>query len=232
MTYVERFEEGPGGWLGWSSNAEGAKKLEMVGGCAVSRSPWWIDYNHAPPGAGYLHLLFALHTTHPLGFPEQYKTLGGRNRFVEEQFPRDFRNARVSIRLRGEVDLQGSQCVLLVQSRVNGKHANTVLTAQPVPIHREWQWHIIELTPDPQLWAPLGSRADRVETYADAPIDEILRDVNADIILVLFPLDIAPTMVLPHDGHRLRAGEDYPVDYNRLPSGYVMMDEIRIEFAR
>jgi hypothetical protein len=26
---------------------------------------WWIDYNHAPPGAGYMHLLASLNTAGP-----------------------------------------------------------------------------------------------------------------------------------------------------------------------
>ncbi len=67
--YSESFQDGPGGWCGWISNAGGPKPLELRQHCAVSRSPWWIDYNHAPPGVGYLHLLYALLTKGP-GFPE------------------------------------------------------------------------------------------------------------------------------------------------------------------
>ena len=59
-TYVETFEHGPGGWWGWINNARGPKALEHRRGMVISRSPWWIDYNHAPPGAGYLHMLFCI----------------------------------------------------------------------------------------------------------------------------------------------------------------------------
>ena len=31
--------------------------------------------------------------------------------------------------------------------------------------------------------------------------------------------------------HRLKAGEDYEVDRARLPSGPIMLDEVRIDFA-
>ena len=55
-TYVETFDDGPGGWVGWS---HGLTSLETGPSLVVSRSPWWIDANHAPPGGGYLHLLFA-----------------------------------------------------------------------------------------------------------------------------------------------------------------------------
>ena len=36
------FDDGPGGWLGWISNAEGALRLETQQSAVVSRSPWWI----------------------------------------------------------------------------------------------------------------------------------------------------------------------------------------------
>lgn len=64
-TYVETFDHGPGGWFGWVSNLEGPKRLERTSSALVSRSPWWIDYNHAPPGAGYLHILFCMLTKGP-----------------------------------------------------------------------------------------------------------------------------------------------------------------------
>jgi len=58
-----------------------------------------------------------------------------------------------------------------------------------------------------------------------------LRDVNCNIILILFPLDIVPAQPIDADPHFLRAGKDYPVDRSRLPEGYVMLDEVRIEFT-
>jgi len=49
-TYIETFDDGPGGWFGWTSNSGGPKPLEISDSAVISRSPWWIDYNHAPPG--------------------------------------------------------------------------------------------------------------------------------------------------------------------------------------
>ena len=43
MHYTETFDDGPGGWYGWISNAAGPKPLEICDSCAISRSPWWID---------------------------------------------------------------------------------------------------------------------------------------------------------------------------------------------
>jgi hypothetical protein len=34
------------------------------------------------------------------------------------------------------------------------------------------------------------------------------------------------------DPHRLRPERDYPVWRSRLPEGYLMLDEVRIEFAK
>ncbi len=41
--YHEHFDEGPGGWYGWISNAGGPKPLAWEKGQITSRSPWWID---------------------------------------------------------------------------------------------------------------------------------------------------------------------------------------------
>jgi hypothetical protein len=230
--YVEKFDKGPGGWLGWVSNAAGAARLEIREGSLYSSSPWWIDYNHAPPGGGYLHLLYALHTWHWPNFPRQYKELGGPNHFVLGGFPRDFRNAKVSARMKADVRLRGAECLLLVQSKVRGTYINIVLTGQPFRLTRDWSWQRVTLTTDPSQWKAMGSRHDRMRTYAgEAQVAEVLADVNADIICVLHPLDVRPKGKLEGDMHKLKAGEDYEVDRSRLPEGWVMMDEVRIEFA-
>ena len=84
---VQTFEDGPAGWMRWGS----ALTLDEVQGGGsfkalehsrakspslsyiTSRSPWWIDYNHAPPtaagignGAGYMHMLFVYLTSGPI----------------------------------------------------------------------------------------------------------------------------------------------------------------------
>ena len=60
--YVETFDGKGSGWIGWGGPGVGATALDIRDGIAVSRSPWWVDFNHAPPGGGYLHLLYALYT--------------------------------------------------------------------------------------------------------------------------------------------------------------------------
>ena len=82
-TFVEDFADGQGGFYGWVGNQEGPKLLEHLpaedGGALLSRSPWWIDYNHAPNpvgrGAGYLHMVYSYSTRGPIA--ELYAEVGG-----------------------------------------------------------------------------------------------------------------------------------------------------------
>ncbi|MGB9642384.1 MAG: hypothetical protein ACP5JO_08900 [Candidatus Ratteibacteria bacterium] len=225
--YVETFDSDPGGWLGWDKN--GAVSLEVKNSCIISRSPWWIDCNHCSPGAGFLHILFALHTNHSRIDPEPLIKVAGRNRFVDGNFPTDFTNAKITITLKGECALKGSQLLLLVQG-YNGKiWINQVLSSQPIRVTEDWSTQSIVCVPDQKQWTNLGSRKDRMNFYGTGPIEELLKDINGDIILVLFPLNVVPLdpAVNPYEGW---AEKDYQVDRTKLPSGYVTMDEVQIEF--
>ena len=240
--YIETFDNGPSGWLAWERPLKPVTP-EVRNGALVSRSPWSVDSNHAPPGAGYLHLLFILLTSYPPGFSGVYKEVqaaSGRNRFVEDGFSRDLRNAKLCMRLKGEVNLRGAQLVLLAQGNiardkqgnVDWEHRNVVnqaLTAQPFQITPEWSEQTITLAPDQKQWTQLGSHEDA--GYGRGPIEDLLRDVNYDLIFILFPLDVRPITPVQGDYHRLRPGRDYEIDRSRLPEGFVMLDEVRIEFA-
>ena len=57
QVYTETFDDGPGGWV-----ADLQSPLPVWDGVAYCHSPWSVDANHAPPGAGYLHLLMYLLT--------------------------------------------------------------------------------------------------------------------------------------------------------------------------
>lgn len=230
-TYVETFDDGPGGWVGWS---HGLSALETRPGVIISRHPWWTDANHAPPGGGYLHLLFALY---PTGRRESRD--GSLNRFVDGGYPSDFTNARMTLRLRGELETKGTNLVLLAQAEVGGRMLNHVLVAQPFEVTPEWTEQTITLAPDPEQWLCLGSRHDRMDfrvrehdvVYGWGDIGDVLSDINTDIILVLHPVDVVPAGPIDQDRHYLYAGKDYEADASRLPSGYVELDEVRIEFA-
>jgi hypothetical protein len=86
------------------------------------------------------------------------------------------------------------------------------------------------LDADPANWTPLGVRHDRGDMYGIKPLERVLADVNVNIMLVLFPLDVAPMGPLEGDPHILRPERDYPVWRQRLPEGYVTLSEVRIDF--
>ncbi len=227
--YVETFDDGPGGWMGVRDNFQGPYRLPAADGVLSSFGPWWVDYNHAPPGAGYLNLLMTLPLSGPLS--EAAREMGGVNRYIAGGFPTDLRNAEVALRMKGEVDLQGAGVHLLVQGSYEGICSGWVLTGESLEVTPEWSDQALKLVPDPQLWTPLGSRHDRTDTYGVKNFEKILSNVNVNIYLVLFPVAAVPKGPLTGDPSILRAGYDYPLWQTRLPDGYCMVDTFRIRFS-
>ena len=239
--YVETFDHGPGGWV-----ANRRDPLPVWDGVAYCFGPWFLDPNHAPPGAGYLHMLMFITTTPKWVARKEYPSNG----FVKGRKSTDLTNARFTLRSRGAFDLpqdppggiakprkkgevpmglQGAQLLLWVQAETQGTMANFALTGQPFQITREWSEQSVVLRPEPAQWTCAGGRADLVQQYGCADIAEVLKDVNLDLYLVLFPLKIVPPVEveLPH---RTRAGEHYPVRQEFLPKGLLMVDTVRIEY--
>ncbi len=227
--YREDFDNGPAGWLTWLNNTDGAGQAEAAAGALIARLPCWVDYLHAPPGAGYLHILFFLHTAIHPPFPGRWLELGAGNPFLAGKFPTDFRNALLRLRVRGQLEAKGARLVLHIQSKAGEKYVNFALTRQPIRITPEWSEQTLHLRPDPAEWTCLGARHDR-EWLGTGEIEPVLAGVNRDIHFSLFPLDIAPAAPIDGDPHLLKAGEDYPVDESRLPRGTVEMDWVEIRF--
>ena len=227
--YLETFDDGPGGWYGWGGNHVGLKPLPWQKGQITSQSPWWVDYNHAPPGAGYLHMLGSLNTRGP--FSDHHKDVAGKNAFADQRLPLDFSNARITVRTRGELETRGAQVVLLIQGRVDDLVSGWLLTGDPIQIGPEWREQTIVASADQTKWTALGARHDRQDYYGYRPFEKVLRHVDTNIIFVLFPLDVRPMGPINGDQHTLRAGRDYPLWTSRLPEGYIHFDTVKIEFA-
>lgn len=227
-TYREDFQNGPGGWWGWSGNHEGFRQFELAPSAIVSRSPWWVDYNHAPPGAGYLHMIYCLNTKGPIG--EAMTDLFQRNRFVDEKYPQDFLNASLTFRLKGEVKLRGAQLCLLLQASDGSLTSGWVLQGQPLNITSDWSEQTITVVSDPAQWTCLGGRQSRLDYYGQIPLQKVLTNVNINLMLILFPLNISPMGPIAGDRHLLRAGRDYPLWASELPEGYIVMDSAEIKF--
>ena len=104
--YTETFDDGPGGWV-----ADLRSPLPVWDGVAYCYSPWSVDANHAPPGAGYLHLLMYLHTrTTESQCPADAEPRVA-NRFVEQGCSTNLTNAKLTVRLRGAMTLAGRCCI-------------------------------------------------------------------------------------------------------------------------
>jgi hypothetical protein len=222
--YFEDFTDGPGGWV-----ANRFEPLPVFDGAAYCFGPWYLDSHHAPPGAGYLHMLMWLHTkqeTLPAGLP---------NRFIDAKKSTDMTNAALSVRLRGEIDLQGAQLLLLAQGRTAKTTANFVLSGQPFRVTRDWSVQTVKLSPDPSQWTCMGARESMQRVYGCDDISLVLKDLNVDLIFVLFPLKVVPIGDVK-EPHKLRAGQGFPnepsyqVQEKYLPKGIVMFDWVKIDY--
>lgn len=229
IVYRETFASGPGGWMTWLGPNQPAAP-EIIDNALISCSPWGIDSNHAHPGGGYLHLLFILFTALQPNPGPAYGPLMTGNRFIASGYSTDLRNVRLTARLKGEANLRGAKLVLHCQSRIGDKAINFVLKDQPFEITPDWSEQTITLTTDSDQWLCLGARHDNTDVYGWGEIEDVLRDVNIDIILLLHPLNIVPLTPEEHGIHHRRPEVDYPVNRDHLPEGFVMLDEVRIEY--
>jgi hypothetical protein len=163
-------------------------------------------------------------------FSDHHREVAGHNAFAEGAYPLDFRDARLRVRLRGEVRRRGAQLVLLLQGRRGAIISGWLLTGQPLEVTRRWSEQEVRLSPDPAQWTCLGARHDRGDYYGHIPLAAVLRDVNVNLMFVLFPLTVTPMGPLRGDPHQLRAGRDYPVWTSDLPEGYVEFDTVEFAF--
>lgn len=235
IVYLEDFEKNSGGWM-----TDKFRPLQVNEGIAYCYgdpargpvyAPWSVDFWHAPPGGGYLYMLLWLHTHRDRVPAAGYYPGYPGNRFTAEGYPTDFRNAEVTVRLRGDIELRGAELHFWAQS-TDGEVTPNYLFLPPIKVTSEWSEQSFTLSPDPKLWRCMGGRHDRSD-YADGcriPIDRVLEDLNVDMIFVLYPLNIVPTEPV-EDMHRLRAEAEYKVDYEKLPKGVIEFDWVRVAFA-
>lgn len=225
--YREDFDRGPGGWV-----ANRYHPLPIWDGVAHLFGPWYLDSHHAPPGAGYLNMLMYLYTrADRIG-----RDVAKPNRFVEGGFSRDLTNARLTLRFRGEMEqMNSAEMIVLIQAKTPRTTANFVLTGQPFRIEHEWKEQTVTLAPDPKQWTCMGGRQSRKD-YGCDDVAVVLKDLNIDIMLVLFPLKVVPVGEVK-EPHKLRAGQDYlpaepsyEVWQKYLPKGLIMVDWLQIEY--
>ncbi len=173
-------------------------------------------------------MLYCLNTKGPLG--EHMREISGTNRFIEEGHSRNLENATVKVRIRGELKANGAQIVLLIQASAAGLVAPWALTSQPISVEAGWTEQTLKLTPDEKAWTCLGGRHDRADYYGKQPLVPCLRDVNQNLMLIFFPLNIQPMGDPGGNLHRLRPERDYPVWRSALPEGRIQLDQFEIHY--
>ena len=227
--YVEEFDDGPGGWMRVANKFAPPQPWPIRDGVVRCQGPWWVDYNHAPPGGGYLQLLMCLVTWGPSG--ESVREVSDRNRFTTAGFPTDFTDAKITLRTRGELEAAGTRLSLLIQGSIDGLISGWVLTGQSFPVGPNWAETTITARPDPEQWTSIGARHDRKDTYGERPLADILANVNVNIHLIMFPVTPKPMGDIAGDPHLLRAGRDYPIWPSSIAQGYVEIGRVAIAFA-
>jgi len=228
--YNHHFSEGHGGWFSGRQFA-----LKIWDGAAQCYSPWFVDPNHAPPGAGYLHLVMWIYTSrhwYQPDMPAAARLPYQESSFADQGKSTDLRDARLTVRLRGQVELKGAKLLLLAQAQTPKTTANFILTGQPIEITEDWSDQTIVLANDPTQWTCIGSRQDLSDLYGCDDLNTALSDVNVDLIFVLFPLEVEPACPGVTDPHGLKAVVDYPVNTAKLPRGLIQFESVKLEYPR
>lgn len=234
--YWEDFTKGSRGWI-----ANSQSQLEIGPEGAICRGPWIVDANHAPPGAGYLHLLMHIHTLEERlhapytkesnMYPDDFLQ-EKRHAFIHGGHSRNLIGSKVRTKIRGQFNAQGSQVTVLVQAQPDpsGPRANWVFTGGHYEVSPDWSYQELTLAADPSQWTFLGSRHDLTNLYGYVPLEEVLRDVNVSLIFILYPLTIEPVHPVA-DRHLAWAGRDYEVRPESLPSGRVEFEHVWLKYA-
>ena len=178
-------------WTSWLSLTACTIDVPVAGDRMVLESPWWLDPNHAPPGAGYLGLVT---WTYLDGGPDE-TTFG---------VPAlDLRDVTLRVALRAEnLDLKGSHLNFWFQTTMpDGRFANFVYQRAPIERHlpangSDLELVEITLSGDPDAWTCLSTAPDRADFYGCMDVREAMSAVDNDFGFILFPVSGSP---LPED---------------------------------
>ena len=203
IVYRESFDRGAGGWHYYATTPAGEAVLDHVPWnaeqqCVTSASPWWIDPNHKPPGAGYLNIVaFIWMKGYRGGVPYRWM---------------DLRDAvlRFSIKTEG-LDTKGGHLYFWFQHRYeqgshfwfqnpfaygllgsDWKRANLALTRYPVEksaIPGRWTQITLPLSPHSEDWTNLGSSNERHDSYGSVSPMQALAKVTTDLGFIILPVD-------------------------------------------
>jgi hypothetical protein len=201
VLYRHDFSGGSGGWLTVALDVapdqlpegalscwnEGLRKNCYVpvgtsNGQMMLKSPWYLDPNHAPPGAGYLALLTWVYLRGYAGADTEHLT---------EIDLRDL-TLRASMKSEGLDVKAGALYFWFQMLGPDGRYVNYAYTARSVnALLREDRFTELRLRlrPDPASWTCLGASQARAEYYGCLPLDQAMSHVNADFGFIILPVD-------------------------------------------
>jgi len=174
-------------WISWLGLHACTIDVPVANDRMVLESPWWLDPNHAPPGAGYLGLVT---WTYVDGEPDE-ATYGVPTV--------DLRGVTLRVALRAEnLDLKGSHLNFWFQTTMpDGRFANFVYRRAPIEKRlpsngSDLELVEITLSGEPEAWTCLSSAADRSDFYGCMDVQDAMREVDQDFGLILFPVSGSP----------------------------------------
>lgn len=228
--YYEDFN-GDSGWV-----ADRARPLFENNGTGKSIATqgydlWSIDHYHAPPdGPGYLHILMWLPTGN---YDQFYPVFYGQQKppFIKANCSTNLTSATLRFKYRAVIKNPGPANIYLWVQAVKGDAGINYRLRKPVPVSPEWRVEEIRLQPDPNLWVCMRG-ASYMPMYTkgcEFSIGELLKDVNRNILFVLFPLALSDE-VAQKSSLKQRPMQHFTVDREALPSGYLEIDWITIDY--
>lgn len=197
--YTEDFSQGSGGWHFYQLSDTVPPSADYCGtgtygyaytcqmpmdwsdsGTVESKAPWFVDENHAAPGAGILSLI---------GWVWLNGEYGGIPAATL-----DLRNTELTARIWvDDLVIGDGHLVFWFQTYRSeiGKYQNYALTAYPVERHlrdEKWVTVRIHLPKREGAWTCLGAAPWRVETYGCGSVADALADVNYDFGFIVLPV--------------------------------------------
>jgi len=196
-----------------------------------STGPWWVDGNHAPPGYGYLSLVFLC-----LLRPDKLQNMS----FDPHLCYPNMREMNIRGKIRGHsADLKGADLLFWFQcySEKTEKNINYALIGKPLNEKllngkiNDFELNVdVENTED---WVCLGSCAEKSHLYGELDLNNLDAAKPLNMGFILTPMDVKP--VWPDECDlsspmNLTTESLWPIDTHSLPTGTIAIYDLEIEY--
>jgi len=178
-------------WVSWLSLYACNIDAPVQNGRMQLTSPWWLDPNHAPPGAGYLSLITWVYLDGP----------AGSSTFGKPTL--DLTGTTLEVALRApDLELAGGRLMFFFNTSMpGGKYANYAYSRTPIdaklrPGDRDLTLVEIKLSSDADAWTCLGTSDVKSDLYACVDVTQAMRAIDNAFGFMILPVSDSP---LPED---------------------------------